>query len=414
MSALLGNLLRFGQVLRELGLEVPAAATIGVAEALAHVDVGRRSDFYFTLRALLVHRQADLAVFDEAFRVFWRRPANPTSPTDLRSLGERRRLGPPERDLPEGPGATPGSGAGRTEPVARVVPRSYSDRETLRHKDFAAFTEEEMREARAMLDRLRWAPDLRRTHRWAPGGGRAPDWRRLLAASARRAGEPIDVPMRTPRWRERPLVVLCDVSGSMERYARMLIHFVRGLAGHLNRVEAFVFATRLTRITHDVRLGGTDRAIAQVVRGLADWGGGTRIGDAVRTFNVEWARRVTGRAPVVLLISDGWDRGDPAVLRREMARLARRSWRLIWLNPLLGSPEYQPLTRGMQAALPFIDDFLPVHNLVSLERLAVSLDALASQRHAAGRSVRPRRPSGPAVGGGDARRAGPRASRTIA
>lgn len=379
MTALLGNLLHFTQLLRRLGLDVPSGATMQVATALEHIDLGRRPDVYFTLRALLVHRHSDLPLFDEAFRAFWRRPANPSSTTDLRSMGERRRVGPPEREMPE-PSAAGGVESGdRTESVARVVPMSYSGREALRSKDFAAFTEDEVREARVMLDHLEWSPDLRRTRRWAAGRAGVPDWRRLLAHNVRFGGELVALPRRDRRWRQRSLVVLCDVSGSMERYSRMLLHFVHGLTGYLGRVEAFLFATRLTRITHEIHQRGADQAVAQVVRGLMDWGGGTRIGEALRTFNVEWARRVTGRSPVVLLISDGWDRGEPEALTREIARLARGAHRLMWLNPLLGSPGYQPLTRGMLAALPYVDDFLPVHNLASLERLAVTLNSLTGR-----------------------------------
>jgi uncharacterized protein with von Willebrand factor type A (vWA) domain len=171
-------------------------------------------------------------------------------------------------------------------------------------------------------------------------------------------------------------VLLCDVSGSMERYTRVLLHFAHSLAHGFDRVEAFLFATQLTRVTHEIARHGVDVAVTKVQRRVPDWGGGTRIGDALRRFNVEWARRVLGRGPVVLLISDGWDRGEPELVRREMGRLQRSCHRLIWLNPLLGSPDYLPLTRGMQAALPFVDDFLPVHNLVSLEALAQHLNAL--------------------------------------
>ena len=160
----------------------------------------------------------------------------------------------------------------------------------------------------------------------------------------------------------------------------MLLHFIHSLAGGLDRVEAFVFATRLTRITRELLRGGAGDRLPKLPRKVPDWAGGTRIGEALRSFNVRWARRVLAHGPVVLLISDGWDRGDPEELRREMGRLQRSCYRLIWLNPLLGSQEYQPLTRGMQAALPFIDDFLPVHNLASLESLAEHLNQLPARR----------------------------------
>jgi uncharacterized protein with von Willebrand factor type A (vWA) domain len=166
----------------------------------------------------------------------------------------------------------------------------------------------------------------------------------------------------------------------MERYSRVLLQFAHRLANRHGSAEAFLFATRLTRVTREIASHGADQAVTHVLKRIADWGGGTRIGDAIRTFNVDWARRVGGHGPIVLLISDGWDRGEPERLAQEMARLARSCYRLIWLNPLLGSPSYQPVTRGMAAALPFVDDFLPVHNMVSLEALAAHLNTLSSRR----------------------------------
>ena len=197
----------------------------------------------------------------------------------------------------------------------------------------------------------------------------------------RYGGEIIVWERREKKPQPRPLVVIADVSGSMERYTRLLLHFLYGLTeGLANRVEVFVFSTRLTRITHDLNHKNVDRAIRQVSRQVPDWSGGTRIGEAVRRFNFVWGRRVLGQSPVVLMISDGWDRGEVELLEKEMDRLQRSCHRLIWLNPLLGSPDYQPLTRGIQAALPYIDDFLPVHNLESLEDLAVRLKSLGSHR----------------------------------
>ena len=166
----------------------------------------------------------------------------------------------------------------------------------------------------------------------------------------------------------------------MERYSRLLLHFIGQMAGRLEHVDAFVFATRLTRITRELGWRGSHHSLPAILRRVPDWAGGTRIGDALRTFNVHWARRMMSHGPVVLLISDGWDRGEPDRLAREMSRLQRSCHRLIWLNPLLGTADYQPLTRGMQAALPFVDDFLPVHNLVSLEALAVHLNRLPPRR----------------------------------
>lgn len=382
MNYLFHNLLHFGQLLHELGLDVHAGRMSGVAAALEHIDIGRKPDFYFTLRTLLIHRHQDLATFDEAFRVFWRRPPGEWSTNDLRALGEQRRFGTPQVDFPTGASAPAEDTSARTlsEVVERTAPMSYSAREMSRVKDFAQFTEEEMDQARAMLAALNWELGVRRTRRWVAGPGVALDLRRMLHHNFKYAGEPLELPTRRRKPKRRPLVLLCDISGSMERYSRMLLHFIHSLTGGLDRVEAFLFATRLTRVTRELTRRRADEALSKITRRVPDWSGGTRIGEALRTFNVHWCRRVLTHGPIVLLISDGWDRGDPELLRREMSRLQRSCYRLIWLNPLLGSPDYQPLTRGMQAALPFVDDFLPVHNLESLESLAHHLNTLPPRR----------------------------------
>jgi uncharacterized protein with von Willebrand factor type A (vWA) domain len=185
---------------------------------------------------------------------------------------------------------------------------------------------------------------------------------------------------RAPKLKRRRLVLLCDISGSMDRYTRLLLHFLHSMEHSLDNVEVFVFGTRLTRITHALRTRDPDSAIAAVTDEVQDWSGGTRIGESLHTFNRRWARRVLGHGAIVLVISDGWDRGDPALLAREMERLQRESYRLIWLNPLLGAPGYEPLTQGILAALPYIDDFLPIHTLASLEALAEILNRVQEGR----------------------------------
>jgi uncharacterized protein with von Willebrand factor type A (vWA) domain len=227
-----------------------------------------------------------------------------------------------------------------------------------------------------------WRLSTRRTRRWAPAATGSVDIRQVARGNLNYGGEPIELPRRQRVEKPRPIVALCDVSGSMEQYSRMLLQFVCGLARGSARAESFLFATRLTRVTWQVNAGRARRNLSALSRTVQDWGGGTRIGEALRAFNVRWARRVMRNGPVVLIVSDGWDRGDPAMLSREMARLRRRCHRLIWLNPLLGSASYEPLTRGMVAALDYVDEFLPAHNIASLEHLALRLAG-------AGRGCRP-------------------------
>ena len=254
-------------------------------------------------------------------------------------------------------------------------------REILRQKDFSDLSADELEAVRRMMAAMVWQLGERRTRRKRFGQGAQPDLRRLIRRNLRYGGELLDWPTREAKYKPRPLIVIADISGSMERYSRLLLHFVYSLsAGLEQKVEAFVFSTRLTRITHPLRDKDIDRALHNVSGLIHDWAGGTRIGEAMKTFNYEWGRRVLGRGAIVLIISDGWDRGVPALAAREMARLQRTCYRLIWLNPLLGSPEYEPLTRGMQACLPYVDDFLPVHNLASLEDLAEHLATLDDKR----------------------------------
>jgi uncharacterized protein with von Willebrand factor type A (vWA) domain len=385
---LLHNFLRFGRLLRALGLDVPAGRMVDVAAALEHLSLGRRQDVRLTLRALLVSRHTDLETFDRAFDLFWRAPVDPTVSVDLQPMRPPPRLGPPHVEFAA---ADPTASGPATEPqhaLDRVVAESYSPAEAFRAMDFGDMDEREMSEARRLIAELRWDFGLRRTRRWHAGRGATPDLRRLLRSNLSFGGELLVIPAKQRTIDRRPLVVICDVSGSMERYARMLLYFVYSLTNGVDRVEAFIFATRLTRVTRQLARRRAEIVVPDVPRRTPDWGGGTRIGDALRAFNVQWGRRVLEHGPIVLLISDGWDRGDPTIVRQEAARLQRSCHRLIWLNPLLGSPEYQPLTRGMQAALPFVDDFLPVHNLRSLDALAEHLNRLPVNRPAR-RAARP-------------------------
>ena len=236
--------------------------------------------------------------------------------------------------------------------------RTYSVREVLRGKDFSQFTTQEMQDAKYMMAQLSWGLGRRRTRRLTAGPGADLDLRTTLRRNMQSGGELLHLSRRRPKDRLRPLVLICDISGSMESYTRMLLHFIHSIARDVERVEAFLFATRLTRITRHLSHKGVDQAVTDVSRSVPDWAGGTRIGEAIKTFNYRWLRRVIRGGAVVLVISDGWDRGEPDMLSQEMSRLQRSCHRLIWLNPLMGSESYQPLTQGMQAALPYVDCLL--------------------------------------------------------
>ena len=393
----LHNLLLFGRVLRRLGLDVNPGRMMDLVSALDHIEIGRKSDFYFAARTLLVHEREDLPLFDEAFELFWRKPAEEWN-VEWQGLSQRRRPSRPivtPPPLEESTSSINDSASTSSQELTVIeVTRTYSDRELLRHKNFAEMSAEEADAVKQMMAQLLWKVSERRTRRKRPGKGHWIDLRRTLRRSLRSEGEIFTWSYREPKLKPRPLVVIADISGSMERYTRLLLHFIYGMKSALNQpVEAFVFSTRLTRITRPLQVRDLDLALKNVGQLVHDWAGGTRIGESLKSFNFEWGRRVLGRGAVVLLISDGWDRGDIELLRREMARLRRNCHRLIWLNPLLGAPDYEPLTRGIQAALPHIHDFLPVHNLASLEdlmnRLADLNDRPTGGNHAR-YSARPR------------------------
>ncbi len=380
-SHLLHNLLVFGRLLRRAGLDVHRARLLDTAAALQHVDIGSRDEVHAACRALLVHRHDDLPTFDRAFALFWRaRPHADDAARDVLAAKRRQPPGPPQ---PPGPSSATGAlqpaAIEAADPEAEAVEvGTWSAEPGLAKKDFGTFTAEEVRAAHAALERLAWTPGLRRTRRWVPGKGAGLDLRRALALGRRTGGDIVTLPRRRRRDRPRPLVLLCDVSGSMERYSRLLLHFAHAMSGRARHLEAFLFSTSLTRVTRQLHHRSVDAAVSAVTDTVGGWSGGTRIGESVRQFHREWGRRVLHRGPVVLLVSDGWDRGDPALLRGQVARLQRRCTRLIWLNPLIGTAGYAPLTRGLQAALPYVDDFLPVRTLNDLADLATHLNTLSS------------------------------------
>ena len=390
----LHNLLLFGRVLRGLGLDINPGRMMDLVSALDQIEIGRKADFFHAARTLLVHDREDLPLFDEAFELFWRKPVESWE-VEWRGLSQRRRTSRPIVVPPPLQDAAPDSGdalsASSQELTVIEVTRTYSDRELLRQKNFAEMNAQEAEAVKKMMAQLLWQVSERRTRRKQPGKGHFIDLRLTLRHNMRLGGEIFRWSYREPKWKPRPLVVIADISGSMERYTRLLLHFIYGMKAALDQpVEAFLFSTRLTRITRPLQIRDLDLALKNVGQLVHDWAGGTRIGESLKTFNFEWGRRVLGRGAVVLIISDGWDRGDVDLLKREMARLERNCHRLIWLNPLLGAPDYEPLTRGIQAALPHIHDFLPVHNLASLEDLA---NRLADLNHPTARRYHARYPA---------------------
>jgi uncharacterized protein with von Willebrand factor type A (vWA) domain len=366
------------------------------------VSITNRFDFFHTCQALLVNRREDFLVFDQAFNLFWR-----ADPADSQGGGATADVGVKRARLPfqpafkpgagseekDGSGRKPGPGESDDRQAARDQMQVYSPDEVSRHKDFGEMTWEEIQAAKLAIANLQWNLGERRTRRIRPSSKGRINLRQIIRDSLRHGGEPIKLAHRRRVSRPRPLVVLCDVSGSMENYSRMLLHFIHSLTHGLKdtSVEAFVFGTRLTRITRHLRYKDVDESLDELGDIVRDWSGGTRIGEALKVFNFQWARRVLGRGAVVLVISDGWDRGDLTLLGKEIARLQHSSYRLIWLNPLLGSDEYRPVQRGIALIMPCVDDFLPVHNLVSLERLAEVLSSVAVTR-----SVRKQRVCSPA------------------
>ncbi|HEU4979184.1 MAG TPA: VWA domain-containing protein [Solirubrobacteraceae bacterium] len=353
--------------LREVGVRVGIGELVTAHRALAAIDAAARRESYLGLRAVLCSSREDARAFDLAFAAVFGEPGE-SPPRDQPVLPPGAELALPRAAVPGGRAPRPGE-----EPVVR--PAAYSDVELLRHKDFAQYTDAERALARAVLRRLARRGPRRRSRRTRATRRRGvrPDLQRTLRAALRHGGEPLERRWREHGTRARPLVLLCDVSGSMEPYSRMLLQYLHAAVAARKRVEAFAFGTRLTRLTRELRERDPDRALARASAAVEDFAGGTRIGAAVAELNREHGRRV-GRGAIVVILSDGWDRGEPELLAREMAWLRRSAYRVIWLNPLKAGAGYEPLARGMAAALPHTDRFLAGHSLASLEELAELLE----------------------------------------
>lgn len=342
----------FAGTLRAAGMGVPVAAVLAFLEALTVLGAGRREHVYWAGRLTLVRRPEDFALFDSAFNAFWVDGRRMSTTSDVDALIA--------------------ADAQVAEPEYRVV--RWSRREVLRDKDFATCSPSELEEAHRLMRDLRLSAAMRRSRRWrrstrAKSGAR-PDLRGTLRASMRTGGDPVRRLFLDPATRARRIVLLCDVSGSMEPYARVLLRFLHVSVIGRRDVEAFTLGTRITRITRELSSHDPDAALARAAQAVSDWTGGTRLGDGIKGFNDDWGVRGMARGAVVVIVSDGWDRGEPAVLAEQMARLHRVAHRIVWVNPLKATPGYEPLARGMAAALPYVDELVEGHSLASLENLA--------------------------------------------
>jgi uncharacterized protein len=359
----------YARVLRGLGLAVPVSAVVSFAEALAAVGLEGRDDVYWAARATLVHRPEDHDVFDRAFRVFWDHAVGTDDEPEPEPLAVTLAVDSEE----DGGGDDPEAAPPNEDPSLEL---RFSGTEVLRHKDFAVYDDTELAEAHRLMTRMRLTGSPRRSLRLAPTTHRTsrPDLRRTVRAALRTEGEPIRRHFRTPATRHRRLVLLLDVSGSMEPYARALLRFVQAAVAGRRRVEAFALGTRLTRITRELGSRDPDEALRKAAERVVDWSGGTRLGDGLWRFNEQWGVRGMARGAVVVILSDGWDRGDPDELAEAMQRLRRVAHRIVWVNPLKVTPGYAPLARGMAAALPYVDRFVEGHSLRAMEQLADVLD----------------------------------------
>ena len=368
--------MHFARVLRAAGLPIGPDRVLDAVRALEVAGVERRDDFYWTLASVFLDRREQFEIYDQAFHIFWRDPQllervmamflpqvyGRQSREEDRAASNR--VSEALYPKPKQPKDTPGEPPPEVQLDAALT---FSAREVLQHADFETMTNEEISQAKRMIAKLRLPiPEIRtRRFRPDPRGVRA-DLRATLRASLRSGGNIVPLKKRTPQRRHPPLVVLCDVSGSMARYSRMFLHFMHAITNDRDRVTSFVFGTRLTNITRQLRHRDVDVAMGGISDVIADWSGGTRIGNCLREFNLRWSRRVLGQNAVVLLISDGLDGDVGEGLAEQMERLHKSCRKLIWLNPLLRYQGFEARPAGVRAMLPYVDEFLPVHNVASL------------------------------------------------
>lgn len=378
---------RFARELRAAGLGVSGLQLAAFMRSFTWIDPGSRADVYNAARTTLLSRREDLELFDRVFAGFWCNAAGVTRPSQVPLAPRQRREARPALAMLMNERARAG------DPAVDLRDRSLSasEDELLKRKDFASMTPLELLSVRRLIEQGRWGFATRVTRRRVGRkSGPELDLRRVPSLAARAGGVVLTLPRRAPKVKQRPLVILADISGSMELYARVLLQLMHALRQRLSVVETFVFATRLTRITNELAVSNMDHALDQVAGSVVDFASGTRIAGSLHCFNTAWAGRVLSRGAVVLIMSDGWERGRPESLEKEMRILRERCFRLIWLNPRLGHAGYEPKVLGMAAALGYVDDFLACHDMQSLETLARHLGALPRRRGARASNVRPR------------------------
>ena len=365
----------FARILRGAGLDVPLDSVIVFVGALTQLGLENRENVYWSAHATLIRRHEDVQIFDRAFKVFWEQQIAVETAT-FEEQHESITLLVDDEDA-----NTDDSSAEPIEDENTIALR-FSKIETLREKDFAAYNQLELREAEQFMASLRLAGPPKKSLRLIKTNrhGARHDIRRTMRATLQHDGEPIERYWREPSTKLRRLVVLLDISGSMEPYARALLRFMHAAVVGRQRVEAFTFGTRLTRITKELTSRDPDKALAQTSAQVSDWSGGTRLGECLQSFNDNWGVGGMARGSIFVILSDGWDRGDPKVLADQMSRLSRVAYRVIWVNPLKVSPGYAPLARGMAAAMPYIDEFVEGHSLEALRELTEVISKDSNER----------------------------------
>ena len=385
--------MHFARVLRAAGLPIGPDRVLDAVRALEVAGLERREDFYWTLASVFLARREQFEIYDQAFHIFWRDPQLLERVMAMflpQVYGRQAREEPQPASSRVAEALRPRQKKPREEPLEPPAETqldaslSFSSREVLQHADFETMTAEELLQAKKLIAKLRLPiPEIRTRRFDADAHGARVDLRATLRASLRSGGSFIPLKRRSPETRHPPLVALCDVSGSMSRYSRMFLHFLHAITNDRDRVACFVFGTRLTNITRHLRHRDVDVAMSGVADAIADWSGGTRIGNCLAEFNLRWSRRVLGQNAVVLLISDGLDGDVGEGLAKQMERLHKSCRKLIWLNPLLRYEGFEARPAGVRAMLPHVDEFLPVHNVASLIDLAHALEGSHEHRRAA-------------------------------